>query len=137
MAEKIYDKCEKTDKKDGDKNKKCYRPVISVLRMFVKRLEITNKKCDKTAACDEEKEWNNFHDKYGKDKDLKEFFSEWEKDEWHKYKKSCKRFVSEEALDIVSSDVNWYVKGIGEEAWSEYKKEHKPYISNKQKQIFK
>ncbi|MEW5950746.1 MAG: hypothetical protein AB1637_02520 [Elusimicrobiota bacterium] len=137
MAEKIYDKCEKTDKKDGEKNKKCYRPAMSVLSMFVKRLEIANKKCDKSAACDEEKEWNNFHNKYVKDKDLKEFFSEWEKDEWHKYKKSCKRYVSDEALDIISSDVNWYVKGIGEEAWSEYKKEHKPYISNKQKQIFK
>ncbi|MEW5950742.1 MAG: hypothetical protein AB1637_02500 [Elusimicrobiota bacterium] len=135
MAEKVYDRCEKTDKKAGEK--KCYRPAMSVLSMFVKRLEIANKKCDKSAACDEEKEWNNFHNKYVKDKDLKEFFSEWEKDEWHKYKKSCKRFVSEEALDIVSSDVNWYVKGIGEEAWSEYKKEHKPYISSKTKEQFK
>jgi len=146
IAEKLYNKCEKM--KDKDKLKKqCYRPVVAILRMMMKRLEVINKLCDNKTECkskckvmtecDEDEVFKGFDNKYRKDIEFKDFFSEWDKDEYHKHKKTCKRYVSDEALEIIATDINWFIKGFGEEVWNDYKKEHNPYIPEKYKQFFK
>ena len=117
LAEKLSIKCDNPkghDKSKGHKKDKVCKPTIAVLNMFIKRLEIANRKCDnKPQFCDEEPEWNNFRKKYGKDKDFKNFFKEWDKDKWHKHKKKCKRFVTDEALKIIKEDAQWLIKSLG------------------------
>jgi len=154
ISEKLSNRCgaidnKIKDKKDGEKKikKQCYKPVVVILRMFVKRLEIANKLCDlpkdckskckKPADCDEENEWAIFSKKHIKDKDYKEFFEEWEKYECHKDKKMCKRFVTDNSLGIISDDVNWLIKSFGDDIWEYYKKEENPYIYPRSKVLFK
>lgn len=153
IAEMIYNKCVKTDDKirDKDKDEKikttCYKPVIAILRLIMKRLEVINKLCDnkteckpkcKTKAeCDEDGVFSEFDTKYRKDNSFNDFFLEWDKDEWHKHKKQCKRFVTDEALEIISTDINWLIKSFGTDIWDDYKTNHKPYIPDKYKQLFK
>jgi len=152
IAEKYYNKCQvlnnkSNDKKDIDKRKLCYRPVVATVRMMMKRLEVINKLCDNPKECkprcktkpecDEDEVFKGFDNKYRKDAEFKDFFSEWDKDEYHKHKKTCKRYITDEALEIITTDINWLIKGFGEEVWNDYKKEHNPYIPEKYKSFFK
>jgi len=109
LAEKLAGKCDKQKKA-----KKC-KPAIAVLNMVIKRLETANRKCDsKTSkACDEDKDWNDFGKEHRKDHDYDDFFNEWDKDGWHKHKKTCKRFVSDEAFKIIKEDAQWLIKSLG------------------------
>jgi len=131
IAEKLYNRCENIKDKEKDENKQdkrkklCYRPVIMILELIKKRLEIANRICDNPNECkmkckdkdecDEEKVFENFRKGNIKEDGIKEFFSEWDKDEWHKHKKMCKRFVTDEALKIISEDIDWLIKSIGVE----------------------
>jgi hypothetical protein len=144
IAEMISKRCDKLN----DKAKhRCYRPVVVILRMVVKRLEVVNRLCNQperciarckaTEECDEDEALKMFESKYRKDDDLKVFFNSWDKDEWHKHKKKCKRFITDEALEIVSADINWLIKGFGDDVWDNYKKEQEPYIPEKYKNFFK
>lgn len=153
IAEKLYNRCEGFKKEQEDNKglnkarKMCYKPVIAILRMVVKRLEVVNKLCNSPEGCkarckvskdcDEEEAWKVFETRYRKDKDFNEFYTEWDKDEWHKHKKICKRFVTDDALEIISGDINWLIKSFGEEIWQDYKKEHEPYIPERYKNFFK
>ncbi len=149
IVEKLSQKCEKIkDKiKDNKEKTKCYKPVIAILRMMMKRLEAINKLCDSKTECkpkckqkqecDEDEVFKEFDNKYRKDTDFKDFFSEWDKEEYHKHKKTCKRYITDEALEIIATDINWLIKSFGEEVWNDYKKEHNPYIPEKYKQFFK
>ncbi|MGC8729109.1 MAG: hypothetical protein ACP5SD_07565 [Elusimicrobiales bacterium] len=146
IAEKYYNRCEKM--KDKDKLKKqCYRPVVAILRMMMKRLEVINKLCDNKTECkskckvktecDEDGVFEEFYNKYRKGAEFKDFFLEWDKDEYHKHKKTCKRYVSDDALEIIATDINWLIKSFGEEVWNDYKKEDNPYIPEKYNNFFK
>ncbi|HPO95678.1 MAG TPA: hypothetical protein PLD81_06665 [Elusimicrobiales bacterium] len=152
IAEKYYNKCQvlnnkSNDKKDIDKRKLCYRPVVATVRMIMKRLEVINNLCDNKTECkakckvkpecDEYEVFKGFDNKYRKDAEFKDFFSEWDKDEYHKHKKTCKRYITDEALEIITTDINWLIKSFGEEVWNDYKKEHNPYIPDKYKSFFK
>jgi hypothetical protein len=128
IAEKLYNRCEKIKDKEKDENKQdkhkrlCYRPVIAILELIKRRLEIVNRICDNPNECkmkckvkdecDEEKAFDNFRKENIKEESIKEFFTEWDKDEWHKHKKLCKRFVTDEALKIISEDIDWLIKSI-------------------------
>jgi len=124
IAEKLYNRCENVKEKvKDDKHKKlCYKPVIAILELIKKRLEIVNRICDNPGECkskcklkdecDEERAFDNFRKENIKEEGIKEFFSEWDKDEWHKHKKMCKRFVTDEALKIISEDIDWLIKSI-------------------------
>jgi hypothetical protein len=109
LTEKLSGKCDK-----HRKDKKC-APSIAVLKLFIKRLELANRKCDNPADCDEEREWAAFRNVHGGDNDYKDFFRDWDKDGWHKDKKTAKRFVTDEALKIISDDVQWLIKSLGGE----------------------
>lgn len=111
LAEKLAVKCD-IHKKD----KKC-SPAIAVLSMVIKRLEIANRKCDNKnlGTCDEDKDWNDFGKEHRKDRDYDDFFKDWDRDDWHKWKKECKRFVSDEALEIIREDAQWLIKSLGGE----------------------
>jgi len=146
IAEKLSQRCEKTEYKDQKIKSKCYRPVVAILRMMMKRLEVINKLCDNKTECkprckvktecDEDEVFKGFENKYGKDNDFKDFFLEWERDEYQIHKKSCKKYLTDEALEIITTDINWLIKGFGEDIWSDYKKEHEPYIADKYKSFF-
>jgi len=124
IAEKLYNRCQQI--KDGSKEDKhkrlCYRPVIMILELIKKRLEIVNRICDNPNGCkskcklkdecDEEKAFDNFRKENIKEEGIKEFFSEWDKDEWHKHKKMCKKFITDEALKIISEDIDWLIKSL-------------------------
>jgi hypothetical protein len=114
LAEKLADMCDK--RKIRKKDKVC-RPAIAVLKMFIKRLEAANRRCDgkKPQLCDEDKDWDDFDKEHRKDHDFDGFFREWDRDEWHKHKKQCKRFVGDEALKIITEDVQWLIKSMGGE----------------------
>jgi len=109
LAEKLSGVC---DKRKHRKDKPC-QPAIAVLKLFVKRLELANRKCDNPSDCDEEREWAAFRKEHGKDDDYKDFFREWDRDDWHKHKKSSKRFVTDEALKIIGDDTGWLIKSLG------------------------
>lgn len=111
LAEKLYAVC---DKRKHRKDKPC-RPAIAVLKLFIKRLELANRKCDNPADCDEELEWTAFRKEYGRDDDYKDFFRDWDRDDWHKHKKQCKRFVTDEALKIIKDDAGWLINSLGGE----------------------
>jgi len=111
LAEKLAGVC---DKRKHRKDKPC-QPAIAVLKLFIKRLEIANRKCDSSDNCGEESEWAAFHKEHGKDHDYDDFFREWDRDDWHKHKKGCKRFVSDEALKIIKDDTSWLIKSLGGE----------------------
>ncbi|MFA6002678.1 MAG: hypothetical protein WC881_01275 [Elusimicrobiota bacterium] len=98
LAEKLVRMCGRQHKPAG-----CM-PAVAVLEMFVKRLELANRKCDRPADCDEERDWQAFHAKHGKDAGLRGFFESWDQDEWHRWKKTCQRFVSDEALAVLKAD---------------------------------
>jgi hypothetical protein len=131
IAEKLYNRCENLKSKEKDENKQdkhkrlCYRPVIMILELIKKRLEIVNKICDNPNECkmkckdkdecNEEMMFDNFRKENIKEEGIKEFFSEWDKDEWHKHKKHCRRFITDEALKIISEDIDWLMKSIGVE----------------------
>jgi len=107
LAEKLSGVCNKRKAKKD----KC-EPAIAVLKLFIKRLELANR-CDKPADCDEEREWAAFRKEHGRDSDYKDFFRDWDRDDWHKHKKQCKRFVTDEALKIISEDAGWLIKSLG------------------------
>ena len=112
LAEKLSVKC---DKRKHNKDKGCV-PAVTVLKLFIKRLEKANQKCDskKPQACDEDKDWDDFDKEYRKDHDYDDFFREWDQDDWHKDKKKCKRFVTDEALKIIKEDAQWLIKSLGD-----------------------
>jgi len=109
LAEKLSAVC---DKRRHGKDKPC-QPAVAVLKLFIKRLELANRKCDNPADCDEEREWTAFRKEHGRDDDYKDFFRDWARDDWHKHKKNCKRFVTDEALKIISEDAGWLIKSLG------------------------
>jgi len=113
LAEKLAKAC---DKRGHGKNKPC-RPAIAVLKLFVNRLELANRKCDSKNPhhCDEDKDWDDFGKEHRKDHDYDDFFREWDRDDWHKHKKTCKRFVTDEALKIIKDDAGWLIKSLGGE----------------------
>jgi hypothetical protein len=113
LAEKLSGICDKHEHRKD----KHYRPAISVLELFVKRLEAANRKCDATHVrdCDEDKDWEEFGKKYRKDHDYNDFFREWDRDDWHMHKKRCKRFVTDEALKIIREDAGLLIKSLGGE----------------------
>ena len=127
IAEKLYNKCQqiKDDSKQDKHKRLCYRPVVMILELIKKRLEIVNRICDNPGECkskcklkdecDEERAFDNFRKENIKEEGIKEFFSEWDKDEWHKHKKMCKRFVTDEALKIISEDIDWLIKSFSVE----------------------
>ena len=110
-AERQIGICAKNKKNQG---KPC-KPAIAVLNMFVKRLEAANRKCDskKSQLCDEDNDWNDFNKEHRNDHDYDDFYHDWDKDDWQKDKKKCKRFVSDEALKIISEDAQWLIKSLG------------------------
>jgi hypothetical protein len=108
LAEKMSGVCDKRK----SKKEKC-EPAIAVLKLFIKRLELANRKCVNPADCDEEREWAALRKERGKDDDFKDFWREWDKDDWHKHKKNRRRFVSDEALKIISEDAQWLIKSLG------------------------
>lgn len=110
LAEKLFAVC---DKRKARKDK-C-EPAVNVLKLFVKRLDLANRKCDNPASCDEEREWAAFRKEHGRDDDYKDFFRDWDRDDWHKWKKKCKRFVGDEALKIIKEDAQWLIKSLGGE----------------------
>ncbi|MBI5744999.1 MAG: hypothetical protein HY952_10685 [Elusimicrobia bacterium] len=114
LAEKLSAVC---DKRKHSKDKGCV-PAVAVLKLFVRRLELANHKCDSKnpKACDEDKDWDDFSKAHRKDHDYDDFFKDWDRDEWHKHKKTCKRYVSDEALKIISEDTQWLIKSLGGEA---------------------
>lgn len=120
LAEKLSAVCNKRK----SKKEKC-EPAIAVLRLVVKRLEKANQKCDSKdpKSCDEDKDWNNFDKAYRKDHDYDDFFKDWDRDDWHKWKKKCKRFVNDEALKIIKEDAQWLIKSLGGEIEKEHGKE--------------
>lgn len=107
QAEKLSTKC---DKRKPNKDKAC-EPAVAVLELVIKRLEKASQKCDgkKPQACDEDKDWDDFGKGHRKDRDYDDFFREWDRDAWHKDKKECKRFVSDEALKIITEDAQWLI----------------------------
>jgi len=111
LAEKLAGKCDK-----HKKDKKC-QPAVAVLKLFIKRLELANRKCDSKdpKACDEDKDWEDFGKEHRKDRDYDDFFRDWDRDDWHKHKKQCKRFITDEALKIIKEDANWLIKSLGGE----------------------
>jgi len=111
LAEKLAGVC---DKRRPGKDKPC-QPAIAVLKLFVKRLELANRKCASPADCDEEREWTAFRKEHGRDGEYKDFFRDWDRDDWHKHKKNCRRFVSDEALRIIKDDSGWLMKSLGGE----------------------
>ncbi len=113
LAEKLSAQC---DKRRHGKDKGC-APAVSVLKLFIKRLEIANHKCDskKPQACAEEKDWDAFGRAHRKDHDYDDFFREWDRDDWHNYKKTCKRFITDEALKIIKEDAQWLIKSLSGE----------------------
>jgi hypothetical protein len=113
LAEKLAGVC---DKRPRAKDKPC-QPAIAVLKLFIRRLELANRKCDNPADCDEEREWAAFRKEHGKDDDYRDFFRDWDRDDWHKWKNKCKRFVSDEALKIIKEDVQWLIKSLGGEIY--------------------
>jgi hypothetical protein len=106
LAEKSAGIC---DKRKTPKAKGC-EPAANVLKLFVKRLELANKKCDNPAACDEDREWSAFRKEHGRDHDYDDFFRIWDNDDWHKWKEQGKRFVTDEALGIIKSDAEGLIK---------------------------
>jgi hypothetical protein len=118
LAEKLAGVC---DKRRRGKDKPC-QPAIAVLKLLIKRLELANRKCDNPADCDEEREWTAFRKEHGKDDDFKDFFREWDRDDWHKHKKKCRRFVTDEALKIIRDDAGWLIKSLGEKTGDEHGK---------------
>jgi len=124
VAEKLYNRCQqiKDDSKQDKRKKLYYRPVIAILELIKKRLEMVNRICDNPNECkskcklkdecDEETTFNNFRKGNIKEDGIKEFFIDWDKDEWHKYKKHCKRFVTDEALKIISENIDWLIKSL-------------------------
>jgi hypothetical protein len=108
LAEKLAGVCDKRKAKKDN----C-EPAIAVLKLFIRRLELANRKCGGPDECDEEREWAAFRKEHGKDDDFKDFFREWDRDDWHKHKKSGRRFVTDEALKIISEDAGWLIKSLG------------------------
>jgi hypothetical protein len=113
LAERLLTVC---DKRKHNKDKDC-EPAIAVLKLFIKRLEKANQKCDskKPHACDEDKDWDDFDKEHRKDHDYEDFFRDWDRDDWHKHKKQCKRFITDEALKIIKEDAQWLIKSLGGE----------------------
>jgi hypothetical protein len=108
LAEKLAGVC---DRRKGKKDKGC-QPAVAVLKLFIKRLELANRKCDNSADCDEEREWAAFRKEHGKDAEFGGFWREWDRDDWHKHKKAVKRFVTDEALTIIREDAGWLIKSL-------------------------
>ena len=108
LAEKLSGVCNKRKAKKD----KC-EPAIAVLELFIKRLELANRKCDNPADCDEERELAAFRKEHGRDADYHDFFRDLDRDDWHKHKKSSKRFATDEALKIISEDAGWLIKSLG------------------------
>jgi len=114
LAEKLSVVC---DKRKHNKDKGC-EPAIAVLKLFIKRLEKANRKCDSKNphACDEDNDWNDFDKEHRKDHDYDDFFKDWDKDDWQKDKKKCKRFITDEALKIIREDAQWLIKSLSSDS---------------------
>jgi hypothetical protein len=112
LAGRLADKCNK-----HDKHRKSCAPAVAVLKLFVMRLETANRRCDSKnpGGCDEDRDWDDFGKEHRKDHDYDDFFREWDRDDWHKHKKTCKRFVTDEALKIIKEDAQWLIKSLGGE----------------------
>jgi len=110
LAEKLSGVCDRRN----TRKERC-EPAIAALKLLIQRLAVANRKCDSkdAKACDEDKDLNDFGKEHRKDHDYDEFFKDWDKDGWHKDKKTCKRFVSDEALRIISEDAQWLIKSLG------------------------
>ncbi len=108
LSEKLYAVC---DKRKTPKAKGC-EPAVDVLRLFVKRLELANRKCDSAGGCDEGPELAAFEKAHRGDRDYDDFFRAWDKDDWHKSKKTSKRFVTDEALSIIRGDAEVLIKTL-------------------------
>ncbi|MBI5743261.1 MAG: hypothetical protein HY952_01805 [Elusimicrobia bacterium] len=115
LAEKLAGVCEKHK---TSKTKGC-KPAANVLKLFVKRLELASRKCDKPDACDEEREWSTFRKEHGREDDYKDFFRDWDRDDWHKHKKQCHRVITDEALKIIKDDAGWLIKFLDGKAEDE------------------
>jgi len=113
LAEKLPGVCDKRKSKKD----KC-EPAIAVLKLFIKRLEKANRKCDSKNphACDEDNDWNDFDKEHRKDHDYDDFFEDWDKDDWQKDKKKCKRFITDEALKIIREDAQWLIKSLSSDS---------------------
>lgn len=105
LAEKLAGVCGKRKAKKD----KC-EPAVNALRLFVKRLELANRKCDNPADCDEAKDLSAFRKAHGKDHDYDDFFKDSDKKE-----KPAKRFIADEALGIIKSDAEVLIKQYGGE----------------------
>lgn len=108
LAEKLSAVCDKRKTRKDN----C-EPAIAVLKLFIKRLELANRKCDNPADCDEEREWAAFHKEHGKDDAFRDFFRDWDAGDWHRHKKNCKRSVTDEAFKIIGEDVKWLIRSLG------------------------
>ncbi|HCC47154.1 MAG TPA: hypothetical protein DEQ38_03425 [Elusimicrobia bacterium] len=95
-----------------------------MLKLFLKRLELASRKCDKPANCDEEREWTAFRKVHGKDDDYRDFFRDWDRDDWHKHKRQSRRFVTDEALKIIKDDAGWLIKSLGGEMDKRHDEHH-------------
>jgi len=119
LAEKLDGAC---DRRKAKKDK-C-EPAVNVLKLFLKRLELASRKCDKPANCDEEREWTAFRKVHGKDDDYRDFFRDWDRDDWHKHKRQSRRFVTDEALKIIKDDAGWLIKSLGGEMDKRHDEHH-------------
>ena len=93
-------------------NPKDCHSATDVLRLFIKRLELANRKCDTTGGCDEGPELAAFEKAHRGERDYDDFFRAWDKDDWHKWKKTSKRFVTDEALAIIRGDAEILIKTL-------------------------
>ena len=99
------------DKHKVSKSKGC-EPAAAALRLFVNRLELANRKCDAAGGCDEGPALAAFEKVHRGDSDYDDFFRAWDKDDWHKWKKTSKRFVTDEALSIIRGDAEALIKTL-------------------------
>jgi hypothetical protein len=113
LAEKLSARC---DKRRHNEDKGC-EPAVAILKLFVKRLQKADQKCDskKPQVCDEDKDWNDFSAAHRKDRDYDDFFRGWDRDDWHKWKSKSKRSVTDEALNIIKDDAGILIKSLGGE----------------------
>ena len=104
LAEKLSGKCAK---RDEHADKKGREPAVNVLKLFVKRLELANKKCGEE-ACGEEETLSAFRKAHTQDHDYDATLPVVDK---------AKRFVTDEALKIITKDAQWLIKSFGGISW--------------------
>mgnify|MGYP001766601842 CR=1 FL=1 len=108
------------NRRNGRKNYGC-RPAADVLRLIISRLVLANKWCSDEGGChpfplglgDEGSAISAFEKANRGDRDYDDFFRAWDKDDWHRWKKTSKRFVTDEALAIIRGDAEALIKTLG------------------------